>query len=74
MSVAEQIYEHVKALPEKDQAEILLLVRSRVGKSGVRKRISTMGLIKTGGKSATLEDFREARREAWKGLGEVSRE
>jgi hypothetical protein len=71
MTIAEQIYEKVKGLPEEEQAEILSLVDLRTRKVSSAGRISTLGLIGSKGKPAAWEDFQEARQEAWRGLGDL---
>ena len=74
MSIAEQIYAKVKVLPKEEQAEILSLVDLRARRHSLLGRVSTKGLIDSKANSPNWEDFQEARREAWKGLGDLPRE
>ncbi len=82
MTIAEQIYEKVKQLPETDQAEILSMVLSRKTPNGAGGRVSKEGLLGAAEPVPGLrglwrdlavepmsnESIDEARREMWGGV------
>ena len=63
MSIAELVFEKTKTLKPEEQQKVLAFVEGLNAPTGPRK--DTRGALAHLGISLSLEDFLEARREAW---------